>query len=75
MKKLGIESSLYINSRYRKWMVDTVHCFGGEVGMEGYCAARPDVFFTGKDGSLRRNKAFAQVAGQYAVDINQFMKK
>ncbi|SHM84335.1 malonate decarboxylase alpha subunit [Chryseobacterium carnipullorum] len=49
--------------------VDTVHCFGGEVGMEAYCAARPDVFFTGKDGSLRSNRAFAQVAGQYAIDM------
>lgn len=49
--------------------VDTVHCFGGEVGMEKYVAARPDVFFTGKDGSLRSNRAYAQVAGQYAVDM------
>ena len=49
--------------------VETVHCFGGEVGMEVYCAARPDVFFTGRDGSLRSNRAFAQVAGQYAVDM------
>jgi malonate decarboxylase alpha subunit len=49
--------------------VDTVHCFGGEVGMEQYVAARPDVFFTGKDGSLRSNRAFAQVAGQYAIDM------
>jgi malonate decarboxylase alpha subunit len=49
--------------------VDTVHCFGGEVGMEQYVAARPDVFFTGKDGSLRSNRAFAQVAGQYAIDL------
>ncbi|WP_159471164.1 malonate decarboxylase subunit alpha [Dyadobacter sp. 3J3] len=49
--------------------VDTIHCFGGEVGMEQYVAARPDVFFTGKDGSLRSNRAFAQVAGQYAVDM------
>lgn len=49
--------------------VDTVYCFGGEVGMEAYCAARPDVFFTGKDGSLRSNRAFAQVAGQYAIDM------
>lgn len=49
--------------------VDTVHCFGGEVGMEEYCKARPDVFFTGRDGSLRSNRAFAQVAGQYAVDM------
>jgi malonate decarboxylase alpha subunit len=49
--------------------VETVHCFGGEVGMEAYCAARPDIFFTGRDGSLRSNRAFAQVAGQYAVDM------
>lgn len=49
--------------------VETVHCFGGEVGMEQYVAARPDVFFTGRDGSLRSNRAFAQVAGQYAVDM------
>jgi malonate decarboxylase alpha subunit len=37
--------------------------------MEKYVAARPDVFFTGKDGSLRSNRAYAQVAGQYAVDM------
>ncbi|BCN32666.1 malonate decarboxylase subunit alpha [Anaeromicropila herbilytica] len=48
--------------------VDSVHCFGGEVGMEKYVAARPDIFFTGKDGSLRSNRAMCQVAGQYAVD-------
>jgi malonate decarboxylase alpha subunit len=49
--------------------VETVHSFGGEVGMEAYCAARPDVFFTGRDGALRSNRAFAQVAGQYAIDM------
>lgn len=49
--------------------VESVYCFGGEVGMEKYIAARPDVFFTGRDGSLRSNRAFSQVAGQYAVDL------
>jgi len=49
--------------------VESIHAFGGEVGMEQYVAARPDVFFTGRDGSLRSNRAFAQVAGQYAVDL------
>jgi malonate decarboxylase alpha subunit len=49
--------------------VESIHCFGGEVGMEQYVAARPDVFFTGRDGSLRSNRAFAQVAGQYAIDL------
>ena len=48
--------------------IESVHCFGGEVGMEQYTAARPDVFFTGRDGSLRSNRAMCQVAGQYAVD-------
>jgi malonate decarboxylase alpha subunit len=37
--------------------VESIHSFGGEVGMEPYTAARPDVFFTGKDGSLRSNRA------------------
>ncbi len=49
--------------------VDTVHCFGGELGMEEYIRARPDVFFTGSDGSMRSNRAFCQMAGQYAVDM------
>ena len=33
--------------------VESVHCFGGELGMEEYIRARPDVFFTGADGSMR----------------------
>ncbi|MFC0226440.1 malonate decarboxylase subunit alpha [Serratia aquatilis] len=49
--------------------VQTVHCFGGELGMENYIAARPDIFFTGSDGSMRSNRAFCQMAGQYAVDM------
>jgi malonate decarboxylase alpha subunit len=49
--------------------VEQVMAFGGEVGMERYVAARPDVFATGRDGSLRSNRAMAQVAGMYAVDL------
>ncbi|MGR6919168.1 malonate decarboxylase subunit alpha [[Actinomadura] parvosata] len=49
--------------------VESVHCFGGEPGMERYVAARPDVFFTGGDGSLRSNRVLCQLAGQYAVDM------
>jgi malonate decarboxylase alpha subunit len=49
--------------------VDSVHCFGAEMGMEAYAAARPDIFFTGRDGSMRSNRAFCQLAGQYAVDL------
>ncbi|MCM2320880.1 MAG: malonate decarboxylase subunit alpha [Pseudomonas sp.] len=49
--------------------VESVHCFGTELGMENYVAARPDVFFTGRDGSLRSNRMMCQLAGQYAVDL------
>jgi len=49
--------------------VESVHCFGSEVGMEDYIAARPDIFFTGSDGSLRSNRVLCQLAGQYAVDL------
>ncbi|WP_123024227.1 malonate decarboxylase subunit alpha [Mycolicibacterium stellerae] len=49
--------------------VETIHSFGGEAGMNRYAAARPDVFFTGRDGSLRSNRVLAQLAGQYAIDM------
>ena len=49
--------------------VESIHCFGSESGMEDYIAARPDVFFTGRDGSMRSNRAWCQLAGQYAVDL------
>jgi malonate decarboxylase alpha subunit len=49
--------------------VESIHCFGGELGMERYVAARPDVFFIGKDGSLRSNRAYSQMAGLYATDL------
>ncbi|GAC1584818.1 MAG: malonate decarboxylase subunit alpha [Candidatus Velthaea sp.] len=49
--------------------VESVHCFGGELGMERYIAARPDIFFTGPDGSLRSNRAMCQTAGLYATDL------
>jgi malonate decarboxylase alpha subunit len=48
--------------------VESVHCFGGELGMAEYVRARSDVFFTGRDGSLRSNRVLCQLAGQYAVD-------
>src|SRR6266567_2794542 len=48
--------------------VKSIHCFGSEVGMDQYVAARPDIFFTGRDGSLRSNRVLCQLAGQYAVD-------
>jgi malonate decarboxylase alpha subunit len=49
--------------------VESVHCFGSEVGMERYTAARPDIFFIGADGSMRSNRAFCQAAGHYACDL------
>lgn len=49
--------------------VESIHCFGGEVGMEDYVAGRRDVFFTGRDGSLRSNRTLSQMAGQYATDL------
>jgi malonate decarboxylase alpha subunit len=49
--------------------VNTIMPFGGEVGMEDYIAARPDVFMTGPDGSARSNRMAAQTAGLYATDM------
>ncbi len=51
----------------RGW-VKSMHCFGSEVGMDDYVRARPDIYFTGRDGSLRSNRVLCQLAGQYAVD-------
>lgn len=48
--------------------VKSIHCFGSEVGMDPYIRARSDVFFTGRDGSLRSNRVICQLAGQYGVD-------
>ena len=49
--------------------VKNVHSFGGELGMEQYVQARPDVFFVGPDGSPRSNRTYCQIAGHYAVDL------
>ena len=49
--------------------VKSVHSFGSELGMEAYIRARPDVFFTGADGSMRSNRAMCQAAGHYACDL------
>lgn len=49
--------------------VESIFCVGGEVGMNEYIRARPDVFFTGRDGSLRSNRLFGQLAGHYGCDV------
>ncbi|WP_415596295.1 malonate decarboxylase subunit alpha [Liquorilactobacillus hordei] len=49
--------------------VESIHSFGGEVGMERYIKARPDIFFVGRDGTMRSNRTLGQIAGQYALDM------
>src|SRR5580698_2044965 len=49
--------------------VESVYCFGSELGMERYVAERSDLFPVGADGHLRSNRALAQAAGQYASDL------
>ncbi len=49
--------------------VESVYSFGSELGMEDYIRARPDVFFTGHDGSMRSNRGLCQAAGHYACDM------
>jgi malonate decarboxylase alpha subunit len=49
--------------------VEQIHCFGSEVGMDDYMAARSDVYFTGHDGSLRSNRMMCQNVGLYACDM------
>src|SRR6202522_1845555 len=44
--------------------VKSIHCFGSEVGMDGYVAARPDIFFLGRDGSLRSNRVLCQLRSE-----------
>lgn len=48
--------------------VESVYCFGSELGMEAYTSANEQVFSIGPDGSLRSNRAYAQMAGHYACD-------
>ena len=49
--------------------VESVHSFGSELGMEAYISARPDIFFVGRDGAMRSNRALCQAAGHYACDM------
>jgi len=48
---------------------ESVYSPGSELGMEDYVRARPDIFFTGIDGSQRTNRAFSHAAGHYACDL------
>ena len=49
--------------------VESIFCVGGEVGMNDFVRAKPDIFFTGRDGSLRSNRLFGQLAGHYGCDV------
>jgi malonate decarboxylase alpha subunit len=49
--------------------VKQIHSFGSEVGMDDYMRARPDIYFTGHDGSMSSNRMYCQVAGLYATDM------
>lgn len=37
--------------------------------MDEYMRARPDIYFTGRDGSMSSNRMYCQVAGLYATDL------
>lgn len=49
--------------------VKKVYSPGGEVGMEKYVNARPDIFSIGPNGTMRSNREHAQAAGHYALDM------
>lgn len=46
--------------------VKHVALVGGEVGMNDYIEAKPDIYKVGSDGTPRSNRFFAQMAGHYA---------
>lgn len=46
--------------------VKAIACIGGEIGMEAYVSSKPDIFPLGRDGSLRSNRFYGQMAGHYA---------
>ncbi len=49
--------------------VESVFSVGSELGMERYTQARPDVFFTGRDGVLHSDRMVGQLAGHYGIDM------
>src|SRR3979490_1196751 len=49
--------------------VDSVYCFGSELGMERYVSNHADIFPVGADGNGRTSHTIEPVAGQYACDL------
>ena len=45
--------------------VHSIMPFGGEGGIADYCAAHPEIFPLGPDGTMRSNRMGAQTAGSY----------
>lgn len=46
--------------------VKTIMPIGGEIGMEDYVAKHRDIFSLGRDGTMRSNRYFGQMAGHHA---------
>jgi malonate decarboxylase alpha subunit len=64
-----VESAPHTDSGYRERMGSERSLVPeAKSGMDEYIRARPDIFFTGRDGSLRSNRVLGQLAGQYAVN-------
>jgi malonate decarboxylase alpha subunit len=49
--------------------VESIMPPGGELGMEEYVEAHPNIFPVGADGSLRSSRVFAQLGGHYGCDM------
>src|SRR5258708_26986377 len=49
--------------------VDSVYCFGSELGMGRYVSNHADIFPVGADANLRSNRALAQAAGHDACHL------
>ena len=47
----ALRTNLWLIPAIESGWIESVHCFGGEVGMEEYVRARSDIFFVGHDGS------------------------
>ncbi|APJ05189.1 malonate decarboxylase subunit alpha [Silvanigrella aquatica] len=49
--------------------IKKVCVYGGETGMDIYAKSRPDIFSTGRDGTLRSNRCYSQMVGLYGIDL------
>lgn len=49
--------------------IKSIYCFGNEAGMEEYIRHRSDIFAVDYNQNLKSNRVYAQIAGQYAIDM------